>query len=174
MTSDGPPITPGLIHPGVTYSTPVGTDNFFNIDLGGGFTGGFLDGLFSSKPLTITFDNAQNGFGFDASPYSGTFNVTIKSASGVITSENFPSRLTFFGFGDTVQEITSVTIQSMSPAFGRPFCLKINEPSRREPVGYGSSHVSQTHRPRCVGAPRLHRLCDDLTDSRQANFAHVI
>jgi hypothetical protein len=36
VVSGGSPITPGLIQPGVTYSTPIGTGDFFNIDFGGG------------------------------------------------------------------------------------------------------------------------------------------
>ncbi len=44
-TATGGPILPGLIQPGVTYSTPIGTGFFFNIDAGGGFDGeAFLDG----------------------------------------------------------------------------------------------------------------------------------
>src|SRR5450759_1202603 len=45
------PISSGILNsatdptilPGVTYSTPVRTGLFFNIDAGGGYTGGLLD-----------------------------------------------------------------------------------------------------------------------------------
>lgn len=36
-------IAPGDIVAGVTFSTPIGAGNFFNIDGGGAFAGGILD-----------------------------------------------------------------------------------------------------------------------------------
>jgi hypothetical protein len=113
-------ITPGLIKPGVTYSTPVGSGNFFNIDLGGGFTGGFLDRR-GAGILTITFDQAQSAFGFDATFLMGGFNVTINSDSQVLSNQNFNvvrgGTLAFFGFSDSTADIKSVTISNSGSAF---------------------------------------------------------
>ena len=67
-------LSPGDIEAGVTYSTPIGTGNFFNIDLGGGFTGGFLDSVTSEggdRPLNIAFDSPVAAFGFDTNQSMG-------------------------------------------------------------------------------------------------------
>ena len=60
---NGSPIIPGMIQPGVTYSTTVSGNASvydFNIDAGGGFTGGFLDSLVqptSGRVLTHSCPN---------------------------------------------------------------------------------------------------------------------
>jgi hypothetical protein len=103
-------ITPGVILPGVTYSTPVATGNFFNIDGGaGGYVGGFLDSVVGLKTLTITFDNPQVGFGFDTADLMGSFNVQIFSGATVLSNQTF-SGARFYGFQDSSADITSVTI----------------------------------------------------------------
>jgi hypothetical protein len=40
-------------------------------------------------------------------------------------------------------------------------------------LGMTSPNVAEIHGYRCMGGPRLHYLCDDLTDPRQADVAHV-
>lgn len=90
VVSNGPAITPGLIQTGATYSTLFHTDNFFNIDEGAGFAGGFLDGAFadaddraSGRRLTVAFDVRQGAFGFPTNQFMGTnFDIQINFASG--------------------------------------------------------------------------------------------
>jgi hypothetical protein len=110
---------PGDIQPGVTYSTPIGTSYFFNIDGGGGFDGGFLDGFYGGDPnraLTITFDSPQSGFGFDTNFLMGSaFNLTINFTSGAPYANSFSvpgGGLVFFGFTSSQQDILSAVIRS--------------------------------------------------------------
>lgn len=108
-------LTAGEIEAGVTYSTTVGTGNFFNIDAGGGFVGGFLDSLSSTgeRVLSIVFDGAVSGFGFVTNGLMPTFEVTIDFLSGPSYTGAFSisgSGLEFFGFGSSAQDIKSVTI----------------------------------------------------------------
>jgi len=113
----GPPILPGDIQPGVTYSMPIGTGSFFNIDFGGFFfTGGFLDGIKNPEfdPVTITFDNPVAAFGFDTEPLMGrSFDITIQFTSGPDFVGNFPvpQGLSFFGFQSEQIDIETVIIQ---------------------------------------------------------------
>lgn len=109
-------ITPGTIKPGVTYSTPLpGSGNFFNIDAGGGFSGGFLDTVTgNNRVLTITFDNDIQYFGFDTNYLVGdgmTMNVNFASESPhqtmIITNSSIPE---FFGFGSDAADISSITL----------------------------------------------------------------
>jgi len=108
---------PGDIQSGVTYSMPIGTGNFFNIDALGGFTGGFLDGLRDPEfePVTITFDSPVAAFGFDTNRLMGlSFDITIQLTSGDIIQNHpvIPSLdLEFFGFQSDQQNIESVIIQ---------------------------------------------------------------
>jgi hypothetical protein len=115
----GPPIKPGDIEPGVTYSTPIGSSNFFNIDAGGGLIGGFLDGFFGGNPnrvLTIDFDNSVSAFGFDTNFLMGSnFDLTIKFESGLDFVQNFLvnesfNEVQFFGFQSNEVNIESVVI----------------------------------------------------------------
>jgi hypothetical protein len=113
--------TLGYILPGVTYSTPVDTGNpgFFNIDLGGGYVGGFLDSVEGGPPpvrqaLTITFDTAQSAFGFDTQDLMGAFNVSIYSGATLISSQNFAAS-GFYGFQNSSQDITSVVLTGLAP-----------------------------------------------------------
>lgn len=111
-------ITPGLIKPGVTYSTPVGNSYFFNIDGLGGYTGGFLDGYYGGAPnrvLNIAFDSNASGFGFVTNSIMGTnFDITINFSSGPAYTQNFAIvsgiSLDFFGFTSTGADISSVVI----------------------------------------------------------------
>jgi PEP-CTERM motif len=111
-------IFPGTIMPGVTYSTPVGSGNFFNIEVGGDFVGGFLDAL-NSQVLTITFDSSAKFFGFD------TNNDFIQSMSLTVFSSGTPSFTAtitpttptdeFFGFVSNATDITSLTLSGSNP-----------------------------------------------------------
>lgn len=108
-------IAPGDIKAGVTYSTPIGSSFFFNIDAGGGFTGGFLDGFYGGNPnrtLNIAFDSAAGAFGFDTNTLMGTnFDITINFASGPAYAGNFGvTGDGFFGFQSDATDITSVII----------------------------------------------------------------
>ncbi|MFL4470243.1 VPLPA-CTERM sorting domain-containing protein [Tateyamaria armeniaca] len=114
-TSSGGPINPGDIVDGVTFSTPVGTGNFFNIDGGGGFNGGFLDSLGTSDPrdLTVTFDVAQTAFGFVTNTLMSAFDITINFVSGPSVTQSLTATsggLEFFGFASSATDITSVVI----------------------------------------------------------------
>jgi hypothetical protein len=123
----GPAITPGMILPGVTYSTPIASGYFFNIDAGGGFVGGFLDTIVRNGPVTVTFDEPANGFGFDANSLMGNFNVTIHRNDDPDASFNYPTAvawgtgLDFFGFVSSSADITSITILGDDSTFGFAF-----------------------------------------------------
>jgi hypothetical protein len=108
-------LNPGDIEAGVTYSTSLGTGNFFNIDAGGGYSGGFLDSVTGDHDLTITFDSAVGSFGFDTNYLMGAdFDITINFLSGSSYSENFlvssGRSMEFFGFGSINTDIESVVI----------------------------------------------------------------
>jgi hypothetical protein len=116
VVEEGPPIRPGDIEPGVTYSTTVLTGRFFNIDFGGGFEGGFLDGQIPGDPLTITFDGPVSAFGFDTNFFMGdNYDLTI----GFISDPNFVQNfavsptidLQFFGFQSDRTDILSSIIE---------------------------------------------------------------
>jgi hypothetical protein len=113
----GPPITPGLILPGVTYSTPVGESFFFNIDSAGGFDGGFLDGFYGGDPnrrLTVTFDAPTRAFGFDTNSLAPNLEVVVTFADATQQSYGVfitGSPLRFFGFvSQGGADIVSATI----------------------------------------------------------------
>ncbi len=125
-------IHPGDIQPGVTYSTPVGSGNFFNIDQGGGYTGGFLDGFEpSDREVTIDFWNTAPGdarsisaFGFDLGTLGSTdFDVLISFSSGPdqLFNNVYPSSLGFFGFQSDATDITQVVIGNNGGFFGFDF-----------------------------------------------------
>jgi len=110
---------PGDIQPGVTYSMPIGTGFFFNIDLAPGFVDGFLDGVKEPEfePVTIKFDNPVAAFGFDTNDLMGqSFDITIQFTSGPDFVGNFPvtqnRSLEFFGFQSELSDIETVIIQS--------------------------------------------------------------
>lgn len=115
-------ITPGLIQPGVTYSTTVGVtpgeDDPFNIDAGYLYTGGLLDSRTRdgiNRPLTITFTGPVTAFGFDTDGfYNSSYNLVINFASGPSfqTDLNPPNDLAlhFYGFSSSAQDILSATL----------------------------------------------------------------
>lgn len=125
----------GLIQPGATYSTTaVDTGPYdFNIDSGGGFTGGFLDRLItngtspSAVPLTITFDNPVRGFGFDTNDNMyPAFNVVISYAGG--TTQTLSSTValgstpSFYGYYSAASDILSASIY-VNQANSIPFAV---------------------------------------------------
>ncbi len=125
-------ILPGDIQAGVTYSTPIGTGNFFNIDAGGGYTGGFLDGFNpSDREVTIDFWNSSSSdarpisaFGFDlGSLGSSDFDVLISFSSGPdqLFNNVYPNSLSFFGFQSDATDITQVVIGNNGGFFGFDF-----------------------------------------------------
>jgi len=110
-------LLPGMIQPGVTYSTPVGSGLFFNIDSGGGYTGGFLDGFFNGNPgrvLNVAFDSRTAAFGFDTNFEMGSnFRISINFSSGPSYIQTFrvvDNGLSFFGFQSSLADITSIVI----------------------------------------------------------------
>lgn len=106
-------IVPGTVHAGVTYSTPIGTGNFFNIDQGGGFDGGFLDSGGNGFSLTATFDSEVSAFGFDTNYVSPHLQVVVHfndATTQMFSSTNNGSAMSFFGFSSTASDITSVVI----------------------------------------------------------------
>ncbi|QDU45098.1 PEP-CTERM motif protein [Symmachiella dynata] len=109
---------PGDIQAGVTYSTPIGYNFFFNIDSGGAYVGGFLDAFFGGDPnreLTITFDSPVSAFGFDTNHRMGTdFDIAIEFTSGPNFIQNFgvtnSTSMEFFGFQSSAADISQVTL----------------------------------------------------------------
>lgn len=125
-------ILPGTIQPGVTYSTPIGSGNFFNIDAGGGYTGGFLDGFNpSDREVTIDFHMDDPGtpravfaFGFDIGSLGSTdFDVHIFFRTDPPQHFNYPypGQLSFFGFVSDARDITRVVIGNNGGFFGFDF-----------------------------------------------------
>jgi len=111
-------IMPGDIVSGVTFSTAVGTGNFFNIDGGGGFNGGFLDGIQNPfTPLHITFDTLKGGFGFVANGLMPSFDLTINFDGGGSFTDNFSagSNLTYLGFASDARDISSISLINTRP-----------------------------------------------------------
>lgn len=109
-------LLPGMIKPGVTYSTPIGTGFFFNIDTDGGYIGGFLDGFYEgdlNRKLTITFDNPVMGFGFDTNSIMGKYfdiQINFLSDSPVTEQYNVSGPMEFFGFSSASSDILSAII----------------------------------------------------------------
>jgi hypothetical protein len=100
----------GDIKPGATYTTPVGTGFYFNIDSGGGFAGGFLDGFDFGRVLTITYNPLISALGFDTNSLMPNFNITINFSSAPSYTANFTgiTASTFFGFQSDAADIQSV------------------------------------------------------------------
>lgn len=159
--SNGAPITPGLIQQGVTYSTAIGTGNFFNIDTGGGFTGGFLDTVTSVGPLNIAFNGTTSAFGFDTSTIIGSsFSITINFTSGGPYTNTFAvgsSSPTFFGFQGNASNISSIVLGGGTSTF--TFAIdnfrfinsnvaSIPEPGTAGMIGLGLATMAALHRGR--------------------------
>lgn len=103
----------GDIKAGAVYSTPNDNNVSFNIDAGGGFDGGFLDGSHDSpESLTISYSPLVSAFGFDTNNFMGGFNLTINFASGPAYSRYFDAvdSMSFFGFKSSLADITSVLV----------------------------------------------------------------
>ncbi len=126
-------IHPGDIQPGVTYSSPIGSGNFFNIDQGGGYPdGGFLDGFNpSDRDVTITFHQddpnaprAVSAFGFDMGSLGMTdtdVRISFSSGPDQVFNVVYPAQLEFFGFQSDAVDITSVVISNNGGSFGFDF-----------------------------------------------------
>jgi len=123
-------IPPPFILQGVTYSTPIGTGFFFNIDGGAGFTGGLRDAITEPNPLTVQFAIPQIAFGFDTNSIMGpTFEITINFSGGGSLSKtlNIPNTLAMTGFGfiSNTDDITSaVIVKKPASALRRQFGLR--------------------------------------------------
>ncbi|MFN0182994.1 MAG: PEP-CTERM sorting domain-containing protein [Aquabacterium sp.] len=109
-------ITPGTIKAGVTYSVQLPMPEYgFNIDAGAQFVGGFLDTVQGNGPLTVTFDSAVSGFGFDTNAFSPNVHVVVHFADG--SSDTFDGMaldmsMHFFGFTGNGSLITHAEIGS--------------------------------------------------------------
>lgn len=109
-------IPAGFVAAGVTYSTPVGTGNFFKIDgFSQAYSGGFLDSATLNAALTVAFDRAQSAFGFDTNLKMGSsFSVLIQFVGGgtqlVNVTGNNSNTLTGFGFTSTGADIAGAVI----------------------------------------------------------------
>jgi hypothetical protein len=118
-------LVPGEIEEGVTYSTPIGTGNFFNIDLGGQYSGGFLDGFNpSDRDVTIVFDEPVSAFGFDIGGLgSVTFDVLISFSAGPdqLFQNDYPDSVSLFGWVSDQADISSVIVGNDGGFFGFDF-----------------------------------------------------
>jgi len=111
-------IVPGQIVDGVTFSTQIGTGNFFNIDCCGSDRQ-FLDSVTGNNTLTVTFDSVQSGFGFDTTQYMDAFNISVQFSDGNSYTDSFSGN-GFFGFSSTLTDIVSLEIDGTS---GFPFAV---------------------------------------------------
>lgn len=125
--ADGPPIQPGDLRAGITYSTLVDQDHVFNIDFGAGYTHGFLDALAlngsAKTPLIIEFheDDPMVGrpisaFGFDMGSLRNggdtTLIISFVGADDQTFDLDYPINLNvgFFGFISDAADISAVSI----------------------------------------------------------------
>lgn len=110
----------GVIKPGVTYSTDpcVGYENCFNIDVGVGnaasSVGGYLNSLNGNRNLTITFDNAQGAFGFNADPIVPAFDMYVYGGDTLLSRTSYSRlrRIQFVGVQNDTAAITRVVIDA--------------------------------------------------------------
>jgi len=156
VVSSGPAIVPGLIQPGATYSSTYIANTDFNIDSGGGFTGGFLDSLNNRPPLVITFTGPVTAIAFDTNELMGTaFEIRIAFAAGpdFVANPAVAASLgmQFFGYQSSLQDITSVRIQGNSGTFGyavdnvtftAPGASGVPEPSSLALAGLGAAALA--------------------------------
>ena len=112
-------ITPGTIQPGVTYSTPVGSGFFFNIDCcrttSNAADAPFLDTITGgARQVTATFDSATNAFGFlGLGEWMGqSLDITIHFLAGADYSDTITlgGQNLFLGFVSSASDIASVVI----------------------------------------------------------------
>ncbi len=167
-------LVPGDIQAGVRYSTlrHNASEYFFNIDSGGGFSGGFLDSLYDPsgdprRALDIAFDTPQYSFGFDTNALMGAFTVSIFDANGMFDTYQFGALPTqtmrFFGFGVDTPIIHRVRIQGSHPGvnfaidninFGAQSAALIPEPAQWVMLvaGFGMGGVALRSRRRGLNA----------------------
>lgn len=120
-TSSYGTLSAGDIQAGVTYTSPVGSGNYFNIDAGGGFDGGFLDGFYpSTRDLTITYDPLVAAFGFETNSLMSNFDITINFLSAPSFTANYAgiTDMQFFGFQSDIADIQSVVLSGNGGSFG--------------------------------------------------------
>ncbi len=136
-TSSFGTLAAGDIKAGATYTTPVGTGNYFNIDAGGAFSGGFLDGFDFGRILTISYNPLISGFGFDTNDLMPDFDITINFSSAPSYTANFTgiTGTQFFGFKSDAADIQSVLISS---SYSNGFAFAIDNHS------FGGSAVATT------------------------------
>jgi hypothetical protein len=117
--NQGNPIRPGDIQPGATYSSPSPASHgsyfsFMNIATGGGYTGGFLQGV-GATPLTITFDHATSAFGFFSNTDYGSLDVHINFTSGQSYDASFDQFVMYEGFLGFVSDSADIASVILSP-----------------------------------------------------------
>lgn len=113
-------ITAGLIQPGVTYSTTIGSGNFFNIDCCSNNSTPFLDTVTGAGPLTVTFDHATNAFGFVQQSFMGNLlHIAIDFTSGAqyVNDIALPGANEFIGFISNAGDIVSAKISGSNIVF---------------------------------------------------------
>lgn len=110
-------IAPGDIVDGVTFSTQIGSGYFFNIDCCA--VGPFLDSVTGNNTLTVTFDVAQAGIGFDTTTFMSAFVITINFSDGSSYTNSFSGN-GFFGFSSNLTDIDSLEIDGTA---GFPFAV---------------------------------------------------
>lgn len=107
------------IKSGATYSTdPTGGLFYYNLDLGGGYEGAYLDSLnfaTNEQILDINYDSMVSAFGFETNQLMGTtFDITINFYDDTDFSTTFSvnpvSDMQFFGFESDSADILSVAI----------------------------------------------------------------
>ena len=164
-------IVPGTIQPGVTYSTAIGTGNFFNIDGAGGFASPYLDTVTSVGPLTITFNGTASAFGFDTNTLMGSaFDIVINFTNATAYTNTIPltsSSPTFYGFQSTSSNISSIVLVNNGVARSISFAIDnfrftnsnvsaIPEPGTVTLLGGGFIGLLLLHRRRLRAGMRAH------------------
>jgi hypothetical protein len=108
-------ITPGSIQPGVTYSIDVGSGAFFGTDSGAGFPDAPFLVVTQGGTLTVKFDQAVRGFGFDTNHGMGNLaTVHIRTVGGGDQPFTVPvpvdQDVVGIAFEDSSDDITGATI----------------------------------------------------------------
>lgn len=122
-------IPAGLIEPGVTFSTQIGRWNFFNIDSGAYYTGGFLDSKANStvpnQILSVAFDTGRSAFGFVTGTHMSAFDITVDFSDGSSFNSSYAhsslyadrSKFYYYGFTSNALDISSVTIDGTAGGY---------------------------------------------------------
>jgi MYXO-CTERM domain-containing protein len=128
-------VTPGLILPGVTYSTSpgasAGEDDPFNIENAFEYPGEELDSRTRdgvNRPLTVTFTGPVTAFGFVTdgfyvSNYSLTINFVGGSSDILAFAPPNDGNLYFYGFASSAQDILSATLTGSNSAHSDGFVI---------------------------------------------------